>query len=79
MYRTGDKLLAYPALASYLRQVGKSFHIAAHSALELKEFNHYIPMGKPLLMVSHLKQQKVPDWMKEDYKITVPKEFFDYE
>jgi len=66
MYRTGDKLLAYPALTSYHRQIGKSFHVAAHSALELKGFNHYVPMGKPVLIVSHLKKQKVPDWMKED-------------
>ena len=67
MYRTGDRLLAYPALASYNRQIGKSFHVAAHSALELKGFNHYVPMGKPVLMVGHLKKQKIPVWIKENY------------
>jgi hypothetical protein len=65
MYRTGDKLLSYPALSGYNRQLGKDFHIAAHSALELNGFNHYVPMGKPLLMVGHPKQQLVPDWMKK--------------
>ncbi|KAA6346295.1 hypothetical protein EZS27_006173 [termite gut metagenome] len=65
MYRIGDKLLSYPALASYNRQLGKNFHVAAHSALELNGFNHYVPMGKPLLMVGHPKQQLVPDWMKK--------------
>ena len=66
MYRTGDKLLSYPALSCYNLQLSKSFHIAAHSALELNGFNHYVPMGKPVLMVGHLKQQLVPDWMKKD-------------
>ena len=65
MYRTGDKLLAYPALASYNQQMEKNFHIAAHSALELKGFNHYVPMGKSVLMIGHIKQQTVPNWLKE--------------
>jgi hypothetical protein len=65
MYRTGDKLLSYPAIASYNQQLGKNFYIAAHSALELNGFNHYVPMGKPVLMIGHPKQQLVPDWMKK--------------
>jgi hypothetical protein len=72
MYRTGDKLLAYPAIASYNQQVGKNFHIAAHSALELKGFNHYVPMGKSVLMIGHLKQQTVPNWLKKsDFDMTL--------
>ena len=67
MYRTGDKLRSYPALACYNQQMGRSFHVAAHSALELKGFNHYVPMGKPVLMVGHPKQQTVPDWMKANH------------
>jgi hypothetical protein len=66
MYRPGDRLRSYPALACYNQQMGKSFHIAAHSALELNGFNHYVPMGKPVLMVGHPKQQIVPGWMKKD-------------
>jgi hypothetical protein len=72
MYRTGAKLLAYPALASYNQQMRKSFHIAAHSALELKGFNHYVPMGKPVLMIGHPKQQTIPNWLKEsDFDMTL--------
>ena len=56
MYRTGDTLSAYAALSCYNRQLGKTFRVAAHSALELFGFNHYVPMGKPLLMVAHGKQ-----------------------
>ncbi|MDR1022763.1 MAG: hypothetical protein LBL94_05780 [Prevotellaceae bacterium] len=36
MYRTGDRLLSYPTLACYNQQMGKKFHVAAHSALEEK-------------------------------------------
>ena len=62
MYRTGDRLSAFGALQSFNEQLGKSFHIAAHSALELWGFNHYVPMGKPLLMVSTA-GGKMPQWM----------------
>jgi hypothetical protein len=65
MYRKSDKLLAFPALACYNSQLEKNFHVAAHSALELYGFNHYVPMGKPVLMVGHPKNQAVPDWMKK--------------
>ena len=64
MYRTGDRLRAFAVLESYNKQLGKNFHIAAHSALELAGFNHYVPMGKLMLMVMHPKQEPVPDWMK---------------
>ena len=65
MFRTGDVLSAYAALQCYNQQLGKEFRIAAHSALELFGFNHYVPMGKPLLMVGHTKQS-IPEWMRSD-------------
>lgn len=65
MYRTGSELSAYAALSCYNTQLKKEFHIAAHSALELFGFNHYVPMGKPLLMISHPKQY-IPDWIKSE-------------
>ena len=46
MYRTGDSLSAYAALSCYNRQLGRMFRVAAHSALELFGFNHYVPMGE---------------------------------
>lgn len=64
MYRTGDNLSAFGVLQSFNDQLGKRFHIAAHSALELWGFNHYVPMGKPLLMVSTSNSDKMPRWMK---------------
>ncbi len=65
MYRTGDTLSAYAALYCYNEQLGKNVRIAAHSALELFGFNHYVPMGKPILMVSSDKQG-LPEWMFGD-------------
>jgi hypothetical protein len=68
MFRTGDKLRSFPVLESYNGQLKKNFHIASHSALEFSGFNHYVPMGKSLLMVGHPKQEPVPSWMlKEDF------------
>ena len=74
MYRTGDSLSAYAALSCYNRQLGKKIRVAAHSALELFGFNHYVPMGKPLLMVAHSKQ-RVPEWMRKDVFDRVIKPF----
>ena len=64
MYRSGDTLRSFAVLESYNSQLGKNYHVAAHSALELAGFNHYVPMGKPTLMIGHLKQEPVPNWMK---------------
>lgn len=65
MYRTGNSLSAYAALACYNEQLDKQFRIAAHSALELSGFNHYVPMGKPVLMIAHPKQS-IPEWIKSE-------------
>jgi hypothetical protein len=66
MYRTGSHLNAFDALASYNYQQDKRLRIGAVSALEYTGFNHYVPMGKPLLMVSLPKGEKMPLWMKSD-------------
>ena len=54
---------ALGALASYQSQVSSDLYVAAHSALELWGFNHYVPMGKPVLMVG-MRQRSVPLWLK---------------
>lgn len=65
MYRTGDKLSAIVSLSCYNEQLEKEVRIAAHSALELFGFNHYVPMGKPILMVA-CSCSIVPKWMLKD-------------
>lgn len=66
MYRTNDKLSALMALSCYNRQLNKELHVAAHSALELFGFNHYVPMGKPLLVVTSV-DSHLPSWLKCDH------------
>ncbi len=66
MYRTGDKLTSFGALSSYNIQLNKGFYAGAHSALELSGFNHYVPMGKPVLMIGHPQEDEVPGWMKNN-------------
>lgn len=75
MYRNGDKLNSFAVINSYNEQMKKDFHIAAHSALELSGFSHYIPMGKPVLMVAHPKEQLVPEWIKKIDLDRMPKFF----
>ncbi len=65
MYRTEDKPTSFAAISSYNNQVNKGFYVGAHSALELSGFNHYVPMGKPVLIIGHSQEDEVPDWMKK--------------
>lgn len=67
MYRTGDKISIWGAISSYNMQEEKNVYIAAHSALEIFGFNHYIPMGKPSLLIGCPTNEKIPIWMKEDH------------
>ena len=62
IYRKGDTPQAYAAIASYKRQMGDGLYIAAHSALELHGYMHFVPMGKPRLMVA-LKDAYIPQWL----------------
>ena len=65
MYRKNDSLSALASIYSYNLQTGNKARIAAHSALELFGFNHYVPMGKPRLMVA-FKNGSFDDWVMSD-------------
>lgn len=65
MYRTGSKLRSFAAISSYNEQMDKNFYIGAHSALELSGFSHFVPMGKPLLMIGHPTSERVPEWLEK--------------
>ena len=58
-----DVLNAHGALNSYYEQVGNDLHLAAHSALEMYGFMHYVPMGKPQMMVA-VANDYIPMWLK---------------
>ena len=63
MYRSGDKLSTFGVISSYNTQLNKKFYVGAHSALELSGFNHYVPMGKPVLMIGYPIQENIPNWL----------------
>lgn len=65
MYRSGDSLSALAALASCQEQTGKQYRVAAHSALELSGYYHFVPMGKPQLIVAS-NEPRTPLWAKSD-------------
>ena len=65
MYRSGETLSALAALASCQEQTGKPYRAAAHSALELSGYYHFVPMGKPQLMVAS-NESRAPQWAKSD-------------
>ena len=65
MYRKNDQLSAIAAVYCYNNQTNNSARIAAHSALEYYGFNHYVPMGKPKLMVE-FRSSDVDEWVKSD-------------
>lgn len=66
MYRAGSRLSAEVSLATYNKQTGAGIRVAAHSALENAGFNHYVPMGKPVLRVALPYGFKRPAWMSCD-------------
>jgi hypothetical protein len=66
MYRAGADLSAYQSLSSYNEQLDVKARIAAMSALEYAGYNHYVPMGKPVLMVALPFGVKQPIWMESD-------------
>lgn len=66
MYRTGNSLSAFSALSTCNLQTGSQYRIAAHTALEYAGYNHYVPMGKPVLQVALTQSRNRPAWMIDD-------------
>ena len=65
-YRANKQVLdAYGAIASDHAQVGNDIHIAAHSALEVYGYMHYVPMDKPQMMVA-VDGKYIPAWLQQD-------------
>ena len=64
-FRKEDTPQAYAAMSCNLMQVGNNLHIAAHSALELRGYMHFVPMGRPRLMVA-LHGDYEAQWLKKD-------------
>jgi hypothetical protein len=79
MMRTGDKPTIYSALSCLNKQTDKHFYIAALSALELSGYSHYVPMGRPRMVISRPKEEWFPTWLdKQDWGVDILKVSSEY-
>ena len=60
------------ALSSYNTQLGKQCIVGAFTALQLRGYAHYLPMGKPKAYLFTDKKNKLPSWIvKGDWDMSV--------
>lgn len=52
-------------ISAYNTQQGKSCIVGAYTALELRGYSHYLPMGKPTAYLFTDKENKLPTWLSE--------------
>lgn len=57
------ELSLYGILSSYQTQENLRYHLGAATALELKGFSHYIPMGKPQAVIFTPRTKPLPKWI----------------
>jgi len=65
MYRTGQKPTLFGALSCLNYQMKKPFYIGALSALELKGYAHYVPMGRQRIVVYCPRETWFPVWFQK--------------
>ena len=59
-------------ISSYNTQLDKHCIVGAYTALELRGYAHYLPMGKPKVYLFTDKNNKLPSWIvKGDWDMTV--------
>ena len=59
-------------ISSYNTQLGKHCIVGAYTALELRGYAHYLPMGKPKAYLFTDKSNKLPSWIVNgDWDMTV--------
>lgn len=59
-------------ISSYNTQLGKHCIVGAFTALQLRGYAHYLPMGKPKAYLFTDKKNKLPSWMvKGDWDMSV--------
>lgn len=61
IHGTTPKLLA--TISTYNAQQGKSCVVGAYTALDLRGYSHYVPMGKPTAYLFTDKRNKLPTWL----------------
>ena len=59
-------------VSSYNTQLGKSCIVGAYTALELRGYSHYLPMGKSMAYLFTDKFKKLPSWLlKGEWDMTI--------
>ena len=79
MYRTGEKPTLINALSCFNSQLNKKFHIGALSALEMRGFAHYVPLGKQTIVVYCPRNEWLPKWISEyDWGVEILKRYSEF-
>lgn len=58
----GANVSLFSAISAYNSQLGKQCIIGAETALEIRGYSHYVPMGKPLAFLFTDSHAKLPQW-----------------
>jgi len=76
MYRTGEKPTLFSALSCFNSQLDKNFHIGAMSALEMRGFAHYVPLGRQTVVIYFPQNEWFPKWFsKYDWGVEILKKY----
>ena len=79
MYRTGENPTLFSALSCLNNQMNKRFHIGALSALEMRGFAHYVPLGRQTIVVYCPRSEWFPNWLlKHDWGVDILKKYSEY-
>lgn len=62
-YRTGDIPTLYSTIYSYNKQLEKRCIVGASTALDLRDFSHFVAMGKPTAYIFTQTSQRLPAWL----------------
>ena len=58
----GANVPLFSAVSAYNSQLGKQCIIGAETALDIRGYSHYVPMGKPLAFLFTESHAKLPQW-----------------
>jgi len=58
----GANVPLFSAVSAYNTQLGKQCIIGAETALDIRGYSHYVPMGKPLAFLYTESHAKLPQW-----------------
>ena len=58
----GANVSLFSAVSAYNSQLGKQCIIGTETALDIRGYSHYVPMGKPLAFLFTESRAKLPQW-----------------